>query len=54
VTLGPTDVGSAVAWAQRLRASGTVAEFAVNPASLEDVYIGLVGDEEGDDDTLAA
>jgi ABC-2 type transport system ATP-binding protein len=55
VTIGQVDVTTAIDWAQRLLAAGTISEFAVNPASLEDVYIGLVGEREEDGDaTLAA
>jgi ABC-2 type transport system ATP-binding protein len=44
------DVGRAVAWAKGLQDAGTVAEFSVGPASLEDVYIRRIrpeGTEEG-------
>jgi ABC-2 type transport system ATP-binding protein len=55
VTIGQVEVTTAIGWAQRLLAAGTIDEFAVNPASLEDVYIGLVGEREEDGDaTLAA
>jgi len=33
-----------LAWVQRLRDDGVVGEFALTPASLEDAYVGLVGD----------
>jgi hypothetical protein len=33
----------AVGWAQRLRADGRIGEFSLSPASLEDVYVELVG-----------
>jgi ABC-2 type transport system ATP-binding protein len=35
--------GEAVAWAQQLRTDGRIGEYALSPASLEDVYIELVG-----------
>jgi ABC-2 type transport system ATP-binding protein len=55
VTIGQFEVTTAIDWAQQLRAAGTINEFAVNPAGLEDVYIGLVGDREEDGGaTLAA
>jgi ABC-2 type transport system ATP-binding protein len=34
----------ALDWAQRLRADGVIGEFALTPASLEDVYVDLVSD----------
>jgi ABC-2 type transport system ATP-binding protein len=37
----------ALGWAQRLRASGDIGEFALTPASLEDVYVDLVSDRTG-------
>ncbi|BCB89996.1 ABC transporter ATP-binding protein [Phytohabitans suffuscus] len=43
VTIDASEAAAAIGWAQRERAAGTVDEFAVNPASLEDVYIGLLG-----------
>jgi ABC-2 type transport system ATP-binding protein len=39
--------GDALGWAQRLRASGHIGEFALTPASLEDVYVDLVSDRTG-------
>lgn len=40
----PADrAGVAVSWAQRLRADGRIGEFSLSPASLEDVYVELVG-----------
>ena len=35
--------GSAVAWAESLQRAGTVEEFTLGPATLEDVYVALVG-----------
>ena len=40
------DLPSAVAWAQRAQDEGAVTEFAVTPASLEDVYATWVAGEE--------
>jgi ABC-2 type transport system ATP-binding protein len=55
VTIGQGEATTAIDWAQQLLAAGTINEFAVNPASLEDVYIGLVGNREEDGGaTLAA
>jgi len=40
----PTDgAGQAVAWAESLQRSGAVEEFTLGPATLEDVYVSLVG-----------
>ncbi|MFI6759566.1 ATP-binding cassette domain-containing protein [Micromonospora sp. NPDC050417] len=45
----------AVAWALRLRAAGTIAQFALHPVSLEDVYVGLTSSsEEADHAALVA
>jgi ABC-2 type transport system ATP-binding protein len=33
----------ALAWAQHLRGQGEIEEFSITPTSLEDVYVGLVG-----------
>jgi ABC-2 type transport system ATP-binding protein len=38
--------GPAVAWAESLQRAGTVEEFALGPATLEDVYVALVGGGE--------
>jgi ABC-2 type transport system ATP-binding protein len=38
---------AAVALAQRERAAGRIDEFAVTPASFEDIYVSLVGAEDG-------
>jgi ABC-2 type transport system ATP-binding protein len=46
VTIGAHEATTAIDWAQRERVAGTVDEFAINPASLEDVYIGLLGDQK--------
>jgi ABC-2 type transport system ATP-binding protein len=39
------DVAAAVAWAQHAQDTGAVAEFAITPASLEDVYASWVTTE---------
>lgn len=40
----PTDAaGQAVAWAESLERAGVVEEFTLGPATLEDVYVALVG-----------
>ena len=54
VTLGnrlmvgvPIDAaGPAVAWAESLKRSGSIDEFTLGPATLEDVYVALVGGSE--------
>ena len=38
--------GQAVAWAESLKHSGSVEEFTLGPATLEDVYVALVGGAE--------
>ena len=35
--------GPAVGWAESLQRAGTVEEFTLGPATLEDVYVALVG-----------
>lgn len=42
-TIPAASAGDAVAWADALRRDGIVEEFSVAPATLEDVYIELVG-----------
>jgi ABC-2 type transport system ATP-binding protein len=54
VTIGASEAAAAITWAQRERAAGTVDEFAINPASLDDVYIGLLGDREEAGDAAGA
>ncbi|MBB4929631.1 ABC-2 type transport system ATP-binding protein [Lipingzhangella halophila] len=39
----------ALAWARRLRDAGTIDEFSITPTSLEDVYVGLIGNANGND-----
>jgi ABC-2 type transport system ATP-binding protein len=43
VDVGPADVSHAVTWAKDLQDGGALAEFAIGPASLEDVYVRRVG-----------
>ena len=38
-----THAGAAVAWAEALRRAGRIEEFGLTPATLEDVYVELVG-----------
>lgn len=42
-TMHQRHLGSLVAWAQQLRSDGLIEEFSIGPATLEDVYIDLVG-----------
>ena len=43
----PTDAaGPAVAWAESLKRLGSIEEFTLGPATLEDVYVALVGGSE--------
>ena len=42
-TVPAGEASDAAAWAQQLRRAGTVEEFSLAPATLEDVYIGAVG-----------
>ena len=40
--VGPADITTALAWARRLKEGGTIEEFSLGPATLEDTYIRLV------------
>jgi ABC-2 type transport system ATP-binding protein len=40
--VGPADITTALAWARRLKEGGTIEEFSLGPATLEDMYIRLV------------
>jgi len=40
--------GQAVAWAESLKHAGSVEEFTLGPATLEDVYVALVGSAEAE------
>ncbi len=46
LSVRPEDAGSAVGWAGDLRREGRIEEFGLVPASLEDVYVQLVGRAE--------
>ncbi len=50
VTVDASEAATAIDWARRLRTARQVDEFAMNPASLEDVYIGLLADRVEVDD----
>ena len=53
--VGAAETERAVAWALRLRADETIAQFALHPVSLEDVYVGLTSTvEEADDAAMVA
>ncbi|HYM84618.1 MAG TPA: ABC transporter ATP-binding protein [Candidatus Dormibacteraeota bacterium] len=41
--LSPSDAGAAASWASELERGGAVEEFAIVPATLEDVYVELAG-----------
>jgi ABC-2 type transport system ATP-binding protein len=43
------DAGRAVSWARDAQEAGSIAEFQLSPASLEDVYVRCVAAQEGDD-----
>jgi ABC-2 type transport system ATP-binding protein len=45
-TLPSAAGGEAAAWAQALRQAGRIDEYALGPATLEDAYIALAGDDE--------
>jgi ABC-2 type transport system ATP-binding protein len=38
----PADISNVIVWARRLKESGTIEEFSLGPATLEDVYVRLV------------
>lgn len=44
--VGPADITAALAWARRLREGGTIEEFSLGPATLEDMYIRLIKDTD--------
>ncbi len=44
--VAPADVTRAIAWAQEMKNAGTLEEFLLGPATLEDVYIRLVKNPE--------
>jgi ABC-2 type transport system ATP-binding protein len=41
-TVNPSDISNAIVWARQLKESGIIEEFALGPATLEDVYVRLV------------
>jgi ABC-2 type transport system ATP-binding protein len=54
-TLHQRHLNAIAAWAQELRSAGQVEEFSIGPATLEDVYIELVGRlEQGHDNERIA
>lgn len=48
IPVEPDDCPAMLGWAQDLQRTGRIDEFSVNPASLEDVYIRLVGPDTDD------
>jgi ABC-2 type transport system ATP-binding protein len=49
VPIDPDDCPAMLSWAQQLQRAGRIDEFSVNPVSLEDVYVRLVGPEPTDE-----
>ena len=45
-TLPRDDAAAAITWASNTRSAGTIEEYAIAPATLEDVYVDLVGGAE--------
>ncbi|MFA5308690.1 MAG: ABC transporter ATP-binding protein [Dehalococcoidales bacterium] len=45
----PEDIPAAIAWARGLKESGDIEEFSLGPATLEDVYVRLVKNPNGND-----
>jgi len=43
----PADISNAMAWARGLKEGGTIEEFSLSPATLEDVYVRLVKNPNG-------
>jgi ABC-2 type transport system ATP-binding protein len=43
----PADIPNAMAWARGLKEGGTIEEFSLSPATLEDVYVRLVKNPNG-------
>ena len=46
VEVSDDDVEQAIAWARRVRDAGVVEEFSIGPATLEDVYVRLIEQQE--------
>jgi hypothetical protein len=44
--MGGADISAAVQWARNLKDNGIAEEYSVGPASLEDVYLKVVGHNE--------
>ena len=44
----PAEIATAIAWARALKEAGTVEEFTLGPATLEDVYVRLVKNPNGE------
>jgi ABC-2 type transport system ATP-binding protein len=49
-TMHQRHLTTVAAWAQELRSSGEIAEFSIGPATLEDVYVELIGRLDGGDE----
>ena len=60
--MGESDIAPAIQWARSLKEKGIAEEYSVGPASLEDVYLKVVGhsdspeitEKEADHDAVAA
>ena len=50
--MGEADIASAVQWARNLKDNGIAEEYSVGPASLEDVYLKVVGHSEAQEITI--
>ncbi|MFF5070209.1 ATP-binding cassette domain-containing protein [Micromonospora olivasterospora] len=54
ISIASADAPQAIAWAQQLHATEAIAQFVLNPISLEDIYVGLTNTSEEDHDAVAA
>ncbi|WP_186832414.1 ATP-binding cassette domain-containing protein [Micromonospora endolithica] len=54
ISVASAGAPQAIAWAQHLHASESVAQFVLNPISLEEIYVGLTGTSEEDHDAALA
>jgi ABC-2 type transport system ATP-binding protein len=50
IPVASADAPQAITWAQRLHACEAIAQFALNPISLDDIYVGLTNTCEEDPD----
>ncbi|MFG1954918.1 ATP-binding cassette domain-containing protein [Micromonospora sp. NPDC048830] len=54
ISIASADAPQAIAWAQQLHAAEGIAQFVLNPISLEDIYVGLTNTSEENHDAVAA